>query len=318
MPDEKIDAVAGMETVNAELATQLEDENAWRIDGVLLSTESEMDQVLQDMGVRNTATTTAILEAVQGPTQLRNLYSSRPLVGDYVYLGLVWGGAGSPGYAWKPFCSQHLDMEFVPEQPRAQQLGFAGHAKRKLLHVEFTDDDRQRLCRAVCLGRVIDSAPSPGMITVNVSIREMSIDELGRRHDEGHVVYTPEVGDEVRWPHGRVETTRWDYVGAIGQRCPARVSACLSVLEAGDPPDDEDVLRIADQLVRLPESTPGTDPGIRLGAVARALAGDDYASRLEAVCTTVASLVPLLLPFASEPTRSSGRGHAHRDAPRRL
>ena len=304
MPDEKIDAVAGMETVNAELATQLEDENAWRIDGVLLSTESEMDQVLQDMGVRNTSTTTAILEAVQGPTQLRNLYSSRPLVGDYVYLGLVWGGAGSPGYAWKPFCSQHLDMEFVPEQPRAQQLGFAGHAKRKLLHVEFTDDDRQRLCRAVCLGRVIDSAPSPGMITVNVSIREMSIDELGRRHDEGHVVYTPEVGDEVRWPHGRVETTRWDYVGAIGQRCPARVSACLPALEAGDPPDDEDVLRIADQLVRLPESTPGTDPGIRLGAVSRALAGDDYASRLEAVCTTVASLVPLLLPFASEPTRT--------------
>ena len=304
MPDEKIDAVAGMETVNAELATQLEDENAWRIDGVLLSTESEMDQVLQDMGVRNTATTTTILEAVQGPTQMRNLYSSRPLVGDYVYLALVWGGAGSPGYAWKPFCSQHLDMDVLPEQPRAQQLGFAGHAKRKLLHVEFTDDDRQRLCRAVCLGRVIDSAPSPGMITVNVSIREMSIDELGRRHDEGHVVYTPEVGDEVRWPHGRVETTRWVYVGAIGQRCPARVSACLSVLEAGDPPDDEDVLRIADQLVRLPESTPGTDPGIRLGAVARALADDDYASRLEAVCTTVASLVPLLLPFASEPTRS--------------
>ena len=92
MPDERIDAVAGMETVNAELATKLEDENAWRIDGVLLSTESEMDPVLQDMGVRNTATTIAVLEAIQGPTQLRNLYSSRPLVGDYVYLGLVSTG----------------------------------------------------------------------------------------------------------------------------------------------------------------------------------------------------------------------------------
>jgi hypothetical protein len=304
MPDEKIDAVAGMDAVNAELSTQLEDENAWRIDGVLLSTESEMDPVLQNMGVRNTTTTTAILEAVQGPTQMRNMYSSRPLVGDYVYLGLVWGGAGSPGYAWKPFSSQHLDMEFVPEQPRAQQLGFAGHAKRKLLHVEFSKDDRQRLCRAVCLGRVIDSAPSPGMLTVNVAIREMSIDELGRRHDEEHVVYTSEVGAEVRWPHGRVETTRWDYVGPIGRRCPARVVKCLPALEAGDPPDDDDVLRVADQLVRLPETPSGVDPSIRLGAVARALADDDYASRLEAVCAIVASFVPLLIPFASEPTRT--------------
>ncbi len=304
MPDERIDAVAGMDTVNAELATQLEDENAWRIDGVLLSTESEMDPVLQDMGVRNTATTIAVLEAIQGPTQLRNLYSSRPLVGDYVYLGLVWGGAGSPGYAWKPFSSQHLDMEFVPEQPRAQQLGFAGHAKRKLLHVEFTNDDRQRLCRAVCLGRVIDSAPSPGMLTVNVAIREMSIDELGRRHDEEHVVYTPEVGAEVRWPHGRIETTRWDYKGAIGHRCPARVSKCLPALEAANSPDDDDVLHIADQFVRLPEVTLGVDPGIRLGAVARALAYADYASRIEAVCGIVASLVPRLLPFASEPVRN--------------
>ena len=304
MPDEKIDAVAGMETVNAELATQLEDENAWRIDGVLLSTESEMDQVLQDMGVRNTSTTTAILEAVQGPTQLRNLYSSRAARGGLRLLG------SRVGRRWvSRVCLEALLLSAPGHGVCARAAARAaarlrGARKRKLLHVEFTDDDRQRLCRAVCLGRVIDSAPSPGMITVNVSIREMSIDELGRRHDEGHVVYTPEVGDEVRWPHGRVETTRWDYVGAIGQRCPARVSACLPALEAGDPPDDEDVLRIADQLVRLPESTPGTDPGIRLGAVARALAGDDYASRLEAVCTTVASLVPLLLPFASEPTRS--------------
>ena len=304
MPDEKLDAVAGMEAVNAELATQIEDENAWRIDGVLLSTESEMDPVLQDLGVRNTSTTTAILESIQGPTQMRNLYSSRPLVGDFIYLGLVWGGAGSPGYAWKPFCSQHLDMEFVPEQPRAQQLGFAGHVKRKLLHVEFSKDDRQRLCRAVCLGRVIDSSPSPGMITVNVAIREMSIDELGRRHDEEHVVFTPEMGDEVRWPHGRVETTRWEYKGAIGQRCPARVSACLPALEAGNPPDDDDVLLIADQLVRLPEAAPGVNLGIRLDAVALALAEDEYASRLEAVCTIVSALVPKLLPFASAPTRT--------------
>lgn len=223
MPDERIDAVAGMDAVNAELATRHEDDDAWRIDGVLLSTESEMDPVLQDMGVRNTSTTTTILEAVQGPTQLRNLYSSRPLIGDYVYLGLLWGSSGTPGYTWKPFCSQHLDMEFIPEQPRAPQLGFAGHANHKLLHVEFSDDDRQRLCRAVCLGRVIDSAPSPGMITVNVAIREMSVDELGRRHDEENVVYTPVVDTDVDIWRAPVETTRWDYTGAIGRRCPARV-----------------------------------------------------------------------------------------------
>ena len=225
MPDERIDAVAGMDAVNAELVTQNEYNDAWRVDGVLLSTESEMDPVLQDMGVRNTSTTTTILEAVQGPTQLRNLYSSRPLMGDYVYLGLLWNSAGTPGYTWKPFCSQHLDMEFVPEQPRAPQLGFAGHAKHKLLHVEFTQDDRQRLCRAVCLGRVIDSAPSPGMITVNVAIREMSIDEIGRRHDEQNVVYTPVVNNDVDVWREPVETTRWDYTGTIGPRCPGRVRA---------------------------------------------------------------------------------------------
>ena len=228
MPDERIDAVAGMDAVNAELATRHEDDDAWRVSGVLLSTESEMDPVLQDMGVRNTSTTTTILEAVQGPTQLRNLYSSRPLIGDYVYIGLLWGSSGTPGYTWKPFCSQHLDMEFLPEQPRAPQLGFAGHAKHKLLHVEFSDDDRQRLCRAVCLGRVIDSAPSPGMITVNVAIREMSVDELGRRHDEEHVVYTPVVDTDVDVWRQPVETTRWDYTGTIGRRCPARVVAAAA------------------------------------------------------------------------------------------
>ena len=306
MPDERIDAVAGMETVNAELATQDEDENAWRVSGVLLSTESEMDPVLQDMGVRNTSTTTAILEAVQGPTQLRNLYSSRPLVGDYVYLGLLWGSNGTPGYTWKPFCSQHLDMEVLPQPPRAPQLrtprapqlGFAGHAKHKLLHVEFSDDDRQRLCRAVCLGRVIDSSPSPGMITVNVAIREMSIDELGRRHDEENVEYITVVDNDVENWHKPVETTRWDYRGDIGRRCPARVGAPDDDEDAYDPPDDNDVIKLADMLVDMTR-TPNIDLMLRLRPVAAALA-QQRPKLAESTARMVDSVVPRLLFLAEQ------------------
>lgn len=271
MPDERIDAVAGMDAVNAEMATQAVEDDQWRVDGVLLSTESEMDPVLQDMGVRNTATTTALLEAVQGPTQLRNLYSARPLVGDYVYLGLVWNGA--VGYVWKPFSSQNLDMDFVPEQPRAPQLGFSGHVKRKLLKVAFTKDDRQRLCRAVCLGRVIDSSPSPGMITVHVSLRTMSVDELGCRHDEDHVVYTTN-------PDGAVA---WDYRGDIGQLTRKK-------------DDSEDVLKLADLLV---DPTLGSviDVMLRLEPVAAALAQEEEL----ALPPYIALLVPVLLHLATHP-----------------
>ena len=303
MPDEKLDAVAGIEAVNAELATQLEDEDAWRVDGILLSTESEMDPILQDMGVRNTSTTTAILEAVQGPTQLRNIYSARPLVGDWVYLGLVWGGGDKPGYRWVPFSSQHLDMDFVPEEPREPKLGFAGHRKHSLLRVGFGQEQRQRLCRAVCLGRVIDSAPSPGMVTVNVNLREMTIDELGRRHDEEHVTYKTSLGPEVRWPHGRVEQTEWDYVGDIGRRCPKRVAQCLASLADAEDPADDDLLRIADQLVRLPAEAMGAGLVARLAAVARALADDpQHKERLDPVCSLVSALVPRLLEYATNPT----------------
>ena len=302
MPDEKLDAVAGMEAVNAELATQLEDEDAWRVTGILLSTESEMDPILQEIGVRNTSTTTTVLESVQGPTQLRNLYSARPLVGDWVYIGLVWGGDDAPGYRWVPFSSQHLDMDFVPEEPRDPKLGFAGHGKHSLLRVGFGKEQRQRLCRAVCLGRVIDSAPSPGMITVHVSIREMTIDELGRRHDEEHVTYRSSLGPEVRWPHGRVEQTQWEYQGDIGRRSPKRVANCLASLADAEDPADDDVLRIADQLVRLPAEAMGADLLARLGSAARALASAEYEKRLDPVCSLVSALVPRLLEYASTPT----------------
>lgn len=271
MPDERLDAVAGVEAVNAEMATQRVETNEWRVDGVLLSTESEMDPVLEDLGVRNTATTTALLEAVQGPTQLRNLYSARPLVGDYVYLGLVWDGAA--GHSWKPFSSQNLDMEFLPEQPRAPQLGFSGHVKRKLLKVDFTKEDRQRLVRAVCLGRVIDSSPSPGMITVHVSLRTMTADEMGRRHDENHVVYTTQTD----------ETVEWEYHGDIGKL----------VRKSGD---SEDVLKLADLLVDTTVGV-GVDVMLRLEPVAAALAQD---VKLVAPLYA-ASLVPSLLHLATRP-----------------
>ena len=213
MPNERLDAVAGLEAVNAELATVVDDAatTAWRASGVLLSTESELDPALHAMGVRNTATTTALLEAVQGPTQLRNIYSARPLVGDICYLGLIWLGDGN-GFKWVPFSSQHLDMEFTPTRPRAPKLGFAGHIKHTSLEVPgLSPTDRQRISRAVCLGRVIDTAPSPGMITVHVDVREMTWAELGRRHDEANVRIDSITGDwayAVSYTHLTLPTNR--------------------------------------------------------------------------------------------------------------
>jgi hypothetical protein len=141
------------------------------------------------------------------------------------------------------------------------------------------------------------------MVTVNVNLREMTIDELGRRHDEEHVTYKTSLGPEVRWPHGRVEQTEWDYVGDIGRRCPKRVAQCLASLADAEDPADDDLLRIADQLVRLPAEAMGAGLVARLAAVARALADDpQHKERLDPVCSLVSALVPRLLEYATNPT----------------
>lgn len=217
VPELRMDTMAGIDAVNAELAAKWQDEQMWRVDGVLLSTQNEMDPELQAKVGNDEALTdsTAALIALQGPTQMRNIFCSRPLVGDLVYLGLLRSPGGSTGYRWVPFCSQHLDMGYVPERPRAFQLGFSGIVNRKIEHVEFTDKQRRRLCRAVCLGRIMDTCPSPGMIVVNVQLREMSIDELGRRHDEANTT----VGTD---PTTGVET--WTYHGTIGSFCSMGIS----------------------------------------------------------------------------------------------
>ena len=318
MPNERLDAVAGIEAVNAELATVADDAatTAWRVSGVLLSTESEIDGVLQDFGVRNTATTTSLLEAVQGPTQLRNIYSARPLIGDICYLGLIWLGDGK-GFGWTPFSSQHLDMEFVPTRPRAPRMGFAGHAKHKPLEVPgLTSSERQRISRVICLGRVLDTAPSPGMITLHVDVREMTWAELGRRHDESNVRIDPITGE-------------WTYEGAIGSRSPSRVSpptapptatATTPPTTLGDlvaaygertldiPSDDNDdtraVLKLARALVRLDEAVRATSAAraagvasARLRAVAAAAADGALARPVAAYAR---ALVPILQTLASD------------------
>ena len=220
VPELRCDTVAGVDAVNRELATREVDNSSWRLDGILMSTEQEMDPKFREQ-VENEAftTTTSVLVAIQGPTVLRNLYCSRPLVGDFVYLGLVYSLTGDPAELvpqWVPFSSQHLDMAFVPERPRAPQLGFAGIVNRKLEHVEFTDTQIRLMCRAYCIGRVVDCAPSPGMITVNVQVRLMESDELGRRHDEANTITrTYMEGDEQK--------QKIYYTGRIGSECPTEL-----------------------------------------------------------------------------------------------
>ena len=72
------------------------------------------------------------------------------------------------------------------------------------------------MCRAYCIGRVVDCAPSPGMITVNVQVRLMESDELGRRHDEANTITrTYMEGDEQK--------QKIYYTGRIGSECPTEL-----------------------------------------------------------------------------------------------
>ena len=126
VPEFRTDALAGVAAVNAELATQWRDDRKWRVDGVLLSTQNEMDPELQARVGHDEALTdsTAVLVAVQGPTQMRNVYCSRPAVGDCVYLGLVWAAGGGTATSGCPFAASTWTWTTCPSGRARFSSGF--------------------------------------------------------------------------------------------------------------------------------------------------------------------------------------------------
>ncbi len=193
---DRTEFLAGLDAVNAKIGAadpeyQEEEAEAWSVDGVLISTEREMDpeEMAWTTYDEPVTSSTAVLIALQGHTVLRNVFSDRAFVGDYCYVGLVQPRGKEP--RWVPFSSQHLDMVHAPEPPTAPQLGFHGTATRKRVRVAFTEEDAAGLCSAYCIGRVVDSAPTPGDVTVNVQVRRMSWTQLGVRHDEEHARLVP-------------------------------------------------------------------------------------------------------------------------------
>lgn len=227
--NDRTEFLAGLEAVNAKIGAaspgyKEEEAEAWSVDGVLISTEREMDpeEMAWTTYDEPVTSTTAVLVALQGPTVLRNVFSDRAFVGDYCYVGLIQPRGKEP--RWVPFSSQHLDMAYAPEPPVAPQLGFHGTATRARVRVAFTEEDAAGLCMAYCIGRVVDSAPTPGDVTVNVQVRRMSWAQLGVRHDEEHARLIPS-GTEFKDSKGRVRRAlrydRWLYPPnqRIGRDC---------------------------------------------------------------------------------------------------
>jgi hypothetical protein len=226
---DRTEFLASVESVNerikaADPDSREEEAEAWSVDGVLISTEREMDpeQLAWTSYEEPVTSTTAVLLALQGHTVLRNVFSDRAFVGDYCYVGLVQPRGKDP--QWVPFSSQHLDMAYAPEPPTAPQLGFHGTATRKRVRVAFTEADAAGLCGAYCIGRVVDSAPTPGDVTVNVQVRYMTWAQLGVRHDEEHARLIPS-GTVFKDSKGRVrrelQYDRWLYPPnqRIGRDC---------------------------------------------------------------------------------------------------
>ena len=227
--NDRTEFLAGLESVNAKVAEadpddQEEEAEAWSVDGVLISTEREMDpeEAARTSYDEPLASSAAVLIALQGHTVMRNVFSDRAFVGDYCYVGLVHPRGQVA--RWAPFSSQHLDMAYAPEPPTAPQLGFHGTATRKRTRVAFAEADAAGLCAAYCIGRVVDSAPTPGDVTVNVQVRRMSWAQLGVRHDEEHAKLVPS-GTVFRDSKGRVRRKlmydKWVYPPnqRIGRDC---------------------------------------------------------------------------------------------------
>lgn len=165
--------------------------DTWRLMGVMHSSESEMDPD-SDGPVQEVA----VLTHVDGPVTLINDFCERPLVGDFLYVGMTLTGTnerdGSPAQELFYFCSQHVDMPaYQPKQARQAHAGTGTGliltSGRKRRSHGWTARRRSELRamrgRVWRLGRVLDSNLMDDRVTALLCIRELSLDEFWRHHD---------------------------------------------------------------------------------------------------------------------------------------
>ena len=200
-----VDRVAGLEAVNRELAAGVSP-TAWRLDGILMNTEAEMDAPLGRAAIDDTDASLrhiALNVAVQGPCALRNDFCNLAQVGDTFYVGL----ADVPGEPpeWFCFAGSHLDAAHLPNYPR--------HAdkKRRTRSHGFSRARLEHLNTVYKLGSVLDANlwPSRNGVQVNVDVRRLRPFQLGFRHDEDGVHL---LGDGTPWYSGWIGSR----VGALG------------------------------------------------------------------------------------------------------
>lgn len=217
----RIDRVASMGAVNEELAAGAHPRQ-WRLDGILLSTEAEMDAPRGRLPVDDVDTAlrdVAVNIGVQGPCPLRNDFSHAPHVGDVFYIGL----ADLPGQPAQWFCFSASQLNETPDAPlpdrawRVDQLGRSLPAVTRAALRERLE----HLNVAYKVGSVLDTNlwPARNGVQVHLDIRPMHPWQLGLLYDVEHsqlIVSGPAaLGDaptERRWYTGYIGSQ----AGALG------------------------------------------------------------------------------------------------------
>lgn len=164
--------------------------DAWRLMGVVHSTEGEMDADSDEP-----AKEVAVLTHVDGPVTLINDFCERPLVGDFLYVGMTRTGTndrdGSSVHELFYFSSQHTDMpDFQPKQARQANAstgsGLLLKSGRKRRPHGWNARRRTELRamrgRVWRIGRIVDSNLMDDRMTVLFCMRELSLDEFWRCH----------------------------------------------------------------------------------------------------------------------------------------
>ena len=170
------DRVAGLRGVAAELAEvdildQPEVLKKWNLDGVLRTFDNQFDPEEEHE--------TDIVVVVQGPTTTRNVFTPRPQILDTTWIGVVESTPAEmgklPGFRARPSSFFLLPFTtsqvFEPEQSSAPLPGSRVYERPKADVVRgFQRGDNLRMIGAWRLGKIVDTSPSPGQVTINVDV----------------------------------------------------------------------------------------------------------------------------------------------------
>jgi len=171
-----MDRVAGLRGVAAELAgvdflDQPDVLKQWNLDGVLRTFDRQFDPEEENE--------TDIVVVVQGPTTTRNVFTPRPQILDTTWVGVVESTPGEmgtlPGFRERansffllPFTTSQV---YVTEGSSAPLPGSRVYERPKADVVRgFRKYDNLRMIGAWRLGKIVDTSPSPGQVTINVDI----------------------------------------------------------------------------------------------------------------------------------------------------